>query len=81
MTTFAERLGITAKVDRHLMQLRDAEHASWQIENVVDDLHDAYTNRVGMEVLANNRERIQRAHDRLAELLAKIGTQKMEAAE
>jgi hypothetical protein len=81
MATFAQRLGMAEKVDRREMQLRAAEHASWQIENVVDDLHEAYGNRVGMESLSENRERIQRAHDKLTELLAKIGTKQMEAAE
>lgn len=81
MATFAERLGMAAKVDRREMQLRAAEHASWQIENVVDDLHEAYGNTVGMASLVENKERIQRAHDRLAELLAKIGTQELVAAE
>jgi hypothetical protein len=78
--TFAHRLA-ASRVDLRQVQLTQANHNTYQIENIVNDLWLDYGNPVGRECLVEDRERIQRAHDKLTELLAKIGQPQMAAAE
>jgi hypothetical protein len=70
-----------ARVDLRQVQITQANHNTYQVENIVNDLWLDYANPVGRECLIEDRERIQRAADKLTELLAKIGTKQMEAAE
>lgn len=79
-SSFAHRLA-ASRVDLRQVQITQANHNTYQVENIVDDLWQDYANPVGRECLVEDRERIQRAHDRLSELLAKIGTQRLVAAE
>lgn len=79
-SSFAHRLA-ASRVDLRQVQLTQANHNTWQIENIVNDLWLDYANPVGRECLVEDRERIQRARDKLSELLAKIGTQRLVAAE
>lgn len=63
-------------------QTVQALHDMATLENVIDELHHDYMDRASREVIANDRERIQAAADKLAALLSKLGTAPvMQAAE
>jgi hypothetical protein len=80
VSTPSDRLAYARVVNREA-QIKQACHDVFTLGKVVDELREDYQNSAGRDILCDEREFIQATADKLTELLAKIGTKQMEAAE